>query len=181
MKRAQSAIESPSATARLLRGQSAMEYLMTYGWAILVIIIVIAVLFYIGVLNPRNVTPTSCTFPPGISCTSYKLDTNNTLNIRIGQSVGHRINLTGINCTLNTTRPPGFFDNGTTILPTRPMNSGDSASMQTVCVGEDGQTLDDGNTGDTMRFRIWVHYSEVDPGAPIIDRVIVGDMAVRYE
>lgn len=163
------------------KGQSAMEYLMTYGWAILVIIIVIAVLFYIGVLNPRNVTPTACTFPPGISCASYKLDINNTLSLRIGQSLGHRINVTGINCSLSTVRPPGFYNNGTTVLPERPMSNGDSASIATVCVSDTGNPLDEGNTGDIMRFRVWMNYSEIDPGTPIIIRVIVGDVALRYE
>ena len=36
------------------RGQSAMEYLMTYGWAILVVLIVLAALFYLGVFNKKS-------------------------------------------------------------------------------------------------------------------------------
>ena len=73
--------------SKTFRSQSAMEYLMTYGWAILVIIIVIAVLFYIGVLNPRNVTPTVCNFPPGISCSSFKLTSpDGQLYLIIGQA-----------------------------------------------------------------------------------------------
>ncbi len=38
-------------------GQSAMEYLMTYGWAILVIAVVLAVLFQLGVFSGGNFTP----------------------------------------------------------------------------------------------------------------------------
>lgn len=34
------------------KGQSALEYLMTYGWALVVIIIVIAALFAFGIFNP---------------------------------------------------------------------------------------------------------------------------------
>ncbi|MCK4634722.1 MAG: hypothetical protein KAT37_02505 [Candidatus Aenigmarchaeota archaeon] len=34
------------------KGQSALEYLMTYGWAILIIIIVGGVLYYYGVFSP---------------------------------------------------------------------------------------------------------------------------------
>ena len=34
------------------KGQAAMEFLMTYGWAILAAIIAIAVLAYFGVFNP---------------------------------------------------------------------------------------------------------------------------------
>ena len=40
-----------------IRAQSAMEYLMTYGWAILVIAIVLGVLYYLGVFNSANFAP----------------------------------------------------------------------------------------------------------------------------
>ena len=36
------------------KGQSAMEYLMTYGWAILIVIIVAAALYALGVFNPAT-------------------------------------------------------------------------------------------------------------------------------
>ena len=39
------------------KGQSALEYLMTYGWALVVIVIVVAALFAFGVFN----TPANCT------------------------------------------------------------------------------------------------------------------------
>ena len=39
------------------RAQSAMEYLMTYGWAILIIAIVLGVLYYLGVFNSANLAP----------------------------------------------------------------------------------------------------------------------------
>ena len=37
--------------------QSAMEYLMTYGWAILIIAVVLGVLYYLGVFNSSNLAP----------------------------------------------------------------------------------------------------------------------------
>ena len=36
------------------KGQAAMEFLMTYGWAILEAITAIGVLAYIGVFSPSN-------------------------------------------------------------------------------------------------------------------------------
>ncbi len=41
------------------RSQSAMEYLMTYGWAILIIAVVLAVLYQIGVFSGGNFVPGS--------------------------------------------------------------------------------------------------------------------------
>ncbi|MDE1860563.1 MAG: LamG domain-containing protein [Candidatus Micrarchaeota archaeon] len=47
----------PKAFSNRFRLQSAMEYLMTYGWAILVIAIVLVALFEIGVFNPYYFSP----------------------------------------------------------------------------------------------------------------------------
>ena len=49
---------------RRLKSQSAMEYLMTYGWAILIIAVVLGALFTLGLFNSANLAPKS---PPG-SC-----------------------------------------------------------------------------------------------------------------
>jgi hypothetical protein len=48
--------------------QSAMEYLLTYGWAILIIAIALVALFYLGVFNPYYFTAKTA---PG-SCNIYR-------------------------------------------------------------------------------------------------------------
>jgi len=163
------------------KGQSAMEYLMTYGWAILVIIIVIAVLFYIGVLNPRNVTPTSCTFPPGISCASFKLVDDGTLYLTIGQATGKRINVTGILCTQAQTSAAAPSAQWTTLSPQVPMTNGESASLGSFnCYSASGTTPLGGSDGETAKFKIWLNYSELSPGV-LETRQVMGDVTGRYE
>ena len=44
------------------KAQSAMEYLMTYGWAILIIAVLLGALFQLGVFNANNFAPKA---PPG--------------------------------------------------------------------------------------------------------------------
>jgi len=56
------------------KAQAAMEFLMTYGWAILVVLIAIAALAYFGVLNPSRYLPSSCRLVPGLSCEDFKVD-----------------------------------------------------------------------------------------------------------
>jgi hypothetical protein len=51
-----------------LKAQSAMEYLMTYGWAILIIAVVLGALFQLGVFNANNFAPKA---PPG-SCQVFR-------------------------------------------------------------------------------------------------------------
>jgi len=50
------------------KSQAAMEYLMTYGWAILIIALTLAVLYSLGILNPKNFLPR---VPPG-SCFVFR-------------------------------------------------------------------------------------------------------------
>jgi len=50
------------------KAQSAMEYLMTYGWAILIIAVVLGALFQLGVFNANNFAPKA---PPG-SCQVFR-------------------------------------------------------------------------------------------------------------
>jgi uncharacterized protein (UPF0333 family) len=50
------------------KAQAAMEFLMTYGWAILVVLVAIGALAYFGVLSPDNFLPERCTGPAGLDC-----------------------------------------------------------------------------------------------------------------
>jgi len=43
----------------MIKGQAAMEYLMTYGWAILIVIVVVAALYAMGVFRIGG-TPIGC-------------------------------------------------------------------------------------------------------------------------
>jgi hypothetical protein len=51
------------------KAQAAMEFLMTYGWAILVVLAAIGALAYFGVLSPGNLLPQKCEFTSGFDCT----------------------------------------------------------------------------------------------------------------
>ncbi len=55
------------------RGQAAMEFLMTYGWALLVVLVAIGALAFFGVLNPGQFLPSTCTITPGIACNDFKV------------------------------------------------------------------------------------------------------------
>jgi|GEM_PF-656912 hypothetical protein len=50
--------------------QAAMEFLMTYGWAILVVLIALASLVYFNVLSPKSVLPDQCALFAGMTCSS---------------------------------------------------------------------------------------------------------------
>ncbi|MBL7050897.1 hypothetical protein ISS04_01910 [Candidatus Woesearchaeota archaeon] len=91
------------------KAQAAMEFLMTYGWAILVVLIAISALAYFGVLNPSRFLPESCTLVPGMSCIDFKADgATNTTTIVIQNGMGQdlnvfKINMSGYSCIINDT------------------------------------------------------------------------------
>jgi len=72
------------------KGQAAMEFLMTYGWAILVVIAAIAALAYFGVLDPSRLLPEKCEFPAGLDCVDKpSIDTDaSTVQMAMKNNIG---------------------------------------------------------------------------------------------
>ncbi len=67
------------------KGQSALEYMMTYGWAILIIVIVAVILYSMGIFNPSSsVTFTSSGFSPFIISSSLC----NNIGLKIAVNTG---------------------------------------------------------------------------------------------
>ncbi len=66
-----------------MKAQAAMEYLMTYGWALLVIVIVLGSLFYLGVFSPQTSVQDFCSIPGEISCEIMGLSEDGELIIKL--------------------------------------------------------------------------------------------------
>jgi len=58
------------------KSQAAMEFLMTYGWALLVVLIAIAALAFFGLLNPARFLPEKCEIAPGLTCMGFTASTD---------------------------------------------------------------------------------------------------------
>jgi hypothetical protein len=84
------------------KGQSAMEYLITYSWALIIIGIVVAALFALKVLQPG--TQTQCFLQAGFSCENLILAQNGMLIVNLLQTTQTPINVTAIECNSNTTQ-----------------------------------------------------------------------------
>ncbi len=84
--------------ARNFRVQSAMEYLMTYGWAILIIAVVLGALFSLGIFNGSSLLGTACIAGPGYLCTGVVLGITGNLLFTFGQSTGSNMYNVGMAC-----------------------------------------------------------------------------------
>ena len=89
------------------KGQAALEFLMTYGWAILVVLAAIGALAYFGVLSPDRFLPEKCTLPSGIACLDFNWHATDGFTIVIQNAQGFDMATTSI--TLNGTDCSGTF------------------------------------------------------------------------
>ncbi len=81
------------------RSQSALEYMMTYGWAILVIVIVAAVLYSLGIFSPSSSLSTTITGFSNLGTVNAVCLGGTSFTISMGDSIGYPINITQINLT----------------------------------------------------------------------------------
>lgn len=79
------------------KGQAAMEFLMTYGWAILVVLAAIGALAYFGVLSPSALLPERTTFTAPIpSVDTAVIQEDGTITIAFRNNVGSQIEIKNV-------------------------------------------------------------------------------------
>ena len=82
------------------KAQAAMEFLMTYGWATLIVLLALAALFAFGVFNPK--TTNTCFVSAPFTCTDVKMDgTNLTLYLGANGIFTNGPSIDYTNVTLN--------------------------------------------------------------------------------
>ncbi|MFH0927738.1 MAG: hypothetical protein V1822_04120 [Candidatus Micrarchaeota archaeon] len=80
------------------KAQSSTEFLATYGWALLIMFLVIAMLISSGVFNPSRFANEECTFQPNLPCTQYYLAPSQggtSLSFNITNTMGFPIAIMG--------------------------------------------------------------------------------------
>ena len=138
-------------TLRSKHSQSALEYMMTYGWAILIIVIVAAGLYSLGIFSPTNSAGTTVTGFSSLGSVQAACSGNQGLLITLGNSAGAQINITKINIssdsgysnTLNTNILLTPNQENTIFLSSTSLcSSGSSYSLKvSVTYTEPGQTF----------------------------------------
>jgi uncharacterized protein (UPF0333 family) len=132
---------------RAKKGQAAMEFIMTYGWAILVVLVAIGALAYFGVLNPSRFLPSSCTIAPGLGCDDFKVETA-TAQLIMRNSLGDDLTAVTVALTGCTASAEANGDDA--------WNNGD------ILGGSDGITLTactNGATGARFKQDVTVTYT----------------------
>ncbi|MGC8662376.1 MAG: hypothetical protein ACP5RT_01160 [Candidatus Micrarchaeia archaeon] len=150
------------------KAQSAMEYLMTYGWAILIIAVVLGALFSLGVFNSSSMLGTSCIPNPGYMCQNPVLNTAGTLSLTVGQATGSTyynavFYVAPQTSALNTY---GFPSTAYAATPITSLVSGQTAPV-TFNLGSSYTSI-----GTSFSGYVWLNYSSTAGGSASISQKI---------
>ena len=118
------------------KGQAAMEFLMTYGWAILVVLAAIGALAYFGVLSPDRFLPEKCTLPAGIACLDFRY-TGTAIEMTVQNGAGY--DMSGITVSVNGT---GCDATGT---GSATLSNGQTSTYSVTCSPSSGKFKGDVN------------------------------------
>ena len=88
-----------------------MEFLMTYGWAILVVLIVIGVMMYSGFVDVSGLLPEKCTFPISVNCLDYAVKTDS-ISLHLQNAAGKVMVVRNIKVTSEALAGPSDSDPG---------------------------------------------------------------------
>jgi hypothetical protein len=133
------------------KSQSALEYMMTYGWAILIIVIVAGVLYSLGIFSPSSSLSSTVTGFSNLGSVAGECTANGVLRIDLGDSTGYPINITSITAKSSTGqisifKPNSTIDPNPIIQPT----SNYIFSVPNVCPA----------TGSRYSLAVTVNYTE---------------------
>jgi hypothetical protein len=174
------------------RLQSAMEYLMTYGWAILIIAVVLGVLYYLGIFNGAASLGTACIPVAGYLCQTPSMTSNGLLSFTLGQNtagVQYNVALACAQVSNGQGLPvansgPWFYvqKTGNVINAGNGINYTDSISLTPgeqisvtglTCFGTTGTVFNPGSIGAQFSGTLWYNYTATSTNSPAANALIV--------
>lgn len=142
------------------KGQAAVEFLMTYGWAILAAVIAIGVLAYFGVFSPGKYVTDSAIVTAPFYVNAQNINASG-INMELRNNGGEDLNVTSITIDGTTPDVDCTWTGGTTVTPsTVSAFTMDCASALTV--------------GNTFKGDVTINYRKSGSG---IDLTSTGTIA----
>jgi len=90
-----------------VKSQAALEFLTTYAWAFLTILITVGVLYYFGIFDFSKFLPQKCIFPSQFECIdfSFVATPDNQVRFRLVNNLGETINVKAYDMTNDAANP----------------------------------------------------------------------------
>ncbi len=139
---------------RSSRAQSAMEYLLTYGWSILVLMIVLATLYALGVFNfGAEAGSGSCVGLQGFGCMGGNMNSAGVLSFTVSHTGGgaavRSLVISAVGCS-NSSAQPTTWSSAVTLSP---LPSSNNETLLAQCNLAGSKSI-----GTTFKGTVWVQY-----------------------
>ena len=145
------------------KGQTAMEYLMTYGWVIIIILVVVALLWSYGVFTPGVFTKPQAVGFSSFYISDWKLATDGTLTVYLSNQIDHDVNITKI-----------YVDGVEKSVSPSPPVTVESGTYETISVTT-GKT---GSVGSEYKISVTIEFLDVITSIPHND---TGNIIGKFE
>lgn len=142
------------------KSQAATEFLVTYGWVIMGVMIVVGALAYYGVFNTDKYINDECSFGAQLYCEDFKLTTDGRLFIDFRNNFGQSIDvLDSFKVTYDSVSYSAGDSTGS--LPAT-LNPGDSVQLELI-IGPPAVTFP---VGEKIKLKVLAQFSRSAAGAP---------------
>jgi len=133
------------------KGQAALDFLMTYGWAIALVVIIAAVLFALGVFDVSNFVGNKAAGFSQVAVKGWNLNTLGTMTMKVSNQAGVQVRVDAVSITIgqNTTTLSG--------LPVTLNAGADSALLTTGAAAFGAQTA-----GTGYSARVVINYTDMN-------------------
>lgn len=153
--------------------QAAVDFLTSYGLALIVIAIAVAVIYQISVSHP-TLSASSCAATPGFACDAYALNTSGAMQLTLSQATGGPIIINGVACSSQPSSVGSgpaygnaYVSNSAAYYPTvngvntAPSGififSGSGTTLSVNCYSQSGRAA--GQIGSGFTGYIWLNYT----------------------
>ncbi|MDE1865685.1 MAG: hypothetical protein KGH94_03575 [Candidatus Micrarchaeota archaeon] len=145
------------------KAQSAMEYIMTYGWAVALVGIALAVLILYGVFSLGTTAQQACFSQHPYYCQNPVFGVTNTLSLSLAENSGSPYFDVKLACTTSTnpvTNPQllTYKDIKTFGASSNAINSGQKISLYGIPCYTSAVSTYSGKIGSSFSATIWITY-----------------------
>jgi len=111
-----------------LNSQASLEFLTTYAWALLSILITLGALYYFGVFDFSKFLPEKCIFTSQLECLAFVMDTNE-IRIKLVNNLGETITVESMTIKNNNEPPLDCTTTPTTLGPITGWDAGEELDL----------------------------------------------------
>ncbi len=173
-----------------MKAQIIIDFLASYGIALFIIAISLAIIYKISVQN-QYLFSSSCVASAGFSCSYYRINSTGILNVTVAQATGGSVLVKGIACSSNINSTgnapeygniyvtnglsfyPPAYSPGTGVL----IESGSKYRFLLNCYSSGG-IASSTQLGSTFSGYIWFNYTIPDTGMKVTQ--IVASAEIKY-